>query len=100
MRHSLACQSLSWVTLLDAQGWTTLAITFGSLEAARGHIPDFGWGEEVLKSPALRERMRDYAEQVADPGSLIYPNRPVLAVLEQRRLEIRLERGTQRIPAF
>ena len=48
----------------DAEGWITLELDFESLEAARDRILGLGRGVEVLKPPALRKSILDYATQI------------------------------------
>ena len=48
----------------DAEGWTTLELSFESLEAARDRILGFGRGVEVVEPRALRRSIMDFAAQI------------------------------------
>ena len=49
----------------DPHGWTTLELSFESLEAARDRLLAFGSAVEVIAPHALRVSLQDYDEQIA-----------------------------------
>lgn len=49
----------------DAAGWITVTLSFESLYAARERLLGLGGAVEVLEPEALRESVRDFAEQIA-----------------------------------
>jgi predicted DNA-binding transcriptional regulator YafY len=50
----------------DVDGWITLDLYFGSLEAARDRILTFAGGIEVLEPYALRRSILDFASQTVE----------------------------------
>lgn len=48
----------------DADGWTTVNLSFESLFEARNRLLGLGGGVEVLEPVALRLSLQDYAEQI------------------------------------
>jgi predicted DNA-binding transcriptional regulator YafY len=48
----------------DKMGWITLALSFESLEAARGRVLELGGAVEVLAPYALRLSVQDFATQI------------------------------------
>jgi predicted DNA-binding transcriptional regulator YafY len=49
----------------DAEGWTTLRLTFETFYDARARILGLGGAVEVLEPPALRNSILDFAIQIA-----------------------------------
>jgi predicted DNA-binding transcriptional regulator YafY len=48
----------------DADGWTRMELYFDRFETARQELLALGGGVEVLEPEALRQNMRDFAEQI------------------------------------